>query len=127
MYVSVTGFVPKGMLQLPRFWWHTARCLAQAKSSAGNLLVTAKLLDGVYHTMTVWTDESSMRAYVKTAAHRRAMSNFRTWEADGLTAFRRIDRSPGMRHTPYGSASRKKFKTEAFRMVGVTIFSALTR
>lgn len=78
MYVSVTGFVPKGMLQLPRFWWHTARCLAQAKSSAGNLLVTAKLLDGVYHTMTVWTDESSMRAYVKTAAHRRAMSNFRT-------------------------------------------------
>lgn len=78
MYVSVTGFVPKNFIQIPRFWWNTMRCLAQAKRSPGNLSVTAKLIAGVYHTMTVWTDEKSMRAYVKTGAHRKTMSNFRT-------------------------------------------------
>lgn len=77
VFVSVTGFVPKTVLQLPRFWWHTSRCLAQARRSPGNLGVTARLVDGVYHTMTVWTDEESMRGYVRARAHRKAMLKFR--------------------------------------------------
>ncbi|MBR0793777.1 hypothetical protein JQ615_00025 [Bradyrhizobium jicamae] len=36
-----------------------------------------KLVDGVYHTMTAWSDISSMNRFVLSGAHLRAMKNFR--------------------------------------------------
>ena len=77
-YVSVTGFTPKNGFQLPRFWWHTLRCLNQARRSSGNLGVSARYVSRVYYTMTVWSDEESARAFVSLGAHRKAMSNFRS-------------------------------------------------
>jgi heme-degrading monooxygenase HmoA len=77
VYVSVTGFRPKAGVQFVRFWWHTLRSLAQARRSPGIIEVSARKIDGIYHTMTVWTDEMSMVAFVRSSAHRRAMHNFR--------------------------------------------------
>ena len=77
VYVSVTGFRAKSGVRLLRFWWHALRSLAQARRAAGNLKTEARSVDGIYHTMTVWADEACMRAYLRSGAHRRAMTNFR--------------------------------------------------
>jgi len=77
VYVSMTGFRAKGAAQLPRFWWHTLRTLAQARRAPGNLHVAANRVGEYYHTLTVWTDEVSMRAFLTAGAHRLAMQNFR--------------------------------------------------
>ena len=77
VYVSMTGFRPKGAAQLPRFWWHTLRALAQARRAPGNLHVAANRVGDTYHTLTAWTDEASMRVFLSAGAHRLAMKNFR--------------------------------------------------
>ena len=77
VYVSVTGFRPKAGIQFIRFWWRTLRALAQARRSPGNIAVSARKVGGIYHTMTVWTDEASMMSFVRSGEHRRAMHNFR--------------------------------------------------
>ncbi len=76
-YVSMTGFRPKGFAQLPTFWWRTIRSFRQARQAPGNLLTAARRVDDVYHTMTVWSDIASMRAFFASGAHRAAMKNFR--------------------------------------------------
>ncbi|MGJ4894993.1 MULTISPECIES: antibiotic biosynthesis monooxygenase [unclassified Bradyrhizobium] len=78
VYVSVTGFRPhRGLTRRARFWWHTLRAVRQARAAPGNLRVELRPVNGIYHTLTVWTDEASMRAYVRSGAHRRAMIGFR--------------------------------------------------
>ena len=77
VYVSLTGFRPKGIARLPMFWWRTIRSFAQARRAPGNLVASGRIVDGVYHTMTVWSDLASMRAFVASGAHLRAMKNFR--------------------------------------------------
>ena len=78
VYVSVTGFRPKGLLSMPAFWWRTLTSVARARKSPGIVAVAARVVVGTYHTMTVWSDEASMRRFVTSGAHRRAMRNFRT-------------------------------------------------
>ena len=77
-YVSVTGLRPKGPRQLLPFWWHTACSLLQARRASGNLAVRIRPVKGVYHTLTVWTDEAAMRAFLVSGAHRRAMQAVRS-------------------------------------------------
>ncbi len=77
VYVSMTGFRPKGLLQLPAFWWRTIRAMNQARSAPGNISVKARLVGGTYHTMTTWSDAASVRAYVSSGAHLAAMKGFR--------------------------------------------------
>ncbi|HEY4985727.1 MAG TPA: hypothetical protein VII39_03835 [Bradyrhizobium sp.] len=77
VYVSMTGLRPIGAVQLPRFWWHTLRSLAQARRAPGNLHVATNRVGEHYHTLTVWTDEASMRAFLTAGAHRLAMKSFR--------------------------------------------------
>jgi len=77
VYVSMTGFRPAGLLRFPAFLWRTWTSLSQARRASGNLDVKARVVGGTYHTMTVWTDEASMRSFVQSGAHRRAMRNFR--------------------------------------------------
>ena len=36
------------------------------------------MVDGIYHTMTVWTDQDSMHRFVRSGAHLSAMRNFRS-------------------------------------------------
>jgi hypothetical protein len=78
VYVSMTGFRPKGVIQLPAFWFRTVQTFAQAQRAPGNLLTAGRVRAGVYHTMTAWSDVLSMRRFVASGAHLRAMKNFRT-------------------------------------------------
>ncbi len=95
VYVSVTGFrVHPGLLRLARFWWHTLRAARQARAAPGNLRVVLRPAAGFYHTLTVWTDEASMRAYVRSGAHRRAMIGFRDL-GGGRTLGFEADEDPG--------------------------------
>lgn len=77
VYVSMTGFRPKGFVQLPAFWWRTITSIAQARQAPGNIAVMLKMVAGVYHTMTVWSDIESMKRFVTSGAHLRAMKDFR--------------------------------------------------
>lgn len=87
IYVSMTGFRPKGLTQLPSFWWRTIKSFAQARRAPGNLLTTGRVLDGVYHTMTAWSDRSSMLDFVSGGAHLKAMKNFRVIGAGRVFGF----------------------------------------
>ncbi|HXH46644.1 MAG TPA: hypothetical protein VNK51_22750 [Bradyrhizobium sp.] len=78
VYVSMTGFRPKVVMQLPAFWFRTVQTFAQAQRASGNLLTTGRVHAGVYYTMTAWSDVLSMRRFVASGAHLRAMKNFRT-------------------------------------------------
>ena len=77
VYVSVTGFRPKGFARLPAFWWRTITSIAQARRAPGNCAAMLKMVDGVYHTITVWSDIASMKRFVTSGAHLRAMKDFR--------------------------------------------------
>ena len=77
VYVSMTGFRPRGIVHLPRFWWRTVQSLAQARRATGIVAVQAKIIGGTYHTLTAWSDLVSMRAFVTSGAHLEAMKNFR--------------------------------------------------
>jgi hypothetical protein len=77
VYVSMTGFRPRGIAQLPRLWWRTVRSLAQARRASGVVAVEARIVDGTYHTLTAWSDLVSMRDFVASGAHLEAMKNFR--------------------------------------------------
>lgn len=78
VYVSITGFRLNAWRYLPLFWWHTLRSLSQARRAHGNLRVEARVVNGVYHTLTVWIDERAMRAFVTNGAHLRAMKASRS-------------------------------------------------
>ncbi|MEJ1935079.1 antibiotic biosynthesis monooxygenase, partial [Nostoc sp. NIES-2111] len=73
VYVSITGFRVHSAWQQPRFWWLTLRAARQARSAPGNLATSLRSSDGVYHTMTVWSDRAAMLAYLAAGAHREAM------------------------------------------------------
>ena len=77
VYVSMTGFRPRGIAQLPMFWWRTIQAFTQAQRAPGNLLTAGRVVGGVYHTMTVWSDVPSMRLFVTSGAHLAAMKTFR--------------------------------------------------
>ena len=94
VYVSVTGFRVKSALQWPRFWWLTLRSAAQARSAPGNLSTSLRAADGVYHTLTVWTDRAAMLAYLTTGAHREAMRANRSL-GGGRTVGFEADAAPG--------------------------------
>ena len=75
-YVSITGLQLKSLWQYPRFFWHAAPSLRQARRAEGNLLAEARTIDGTHHTLTVWESKASMRAYIQAEPHRSAMRAF---------------------------------------------------
>lgn len=76
VHVSITGLRLRGLHHLPRFWWHALRAMAQARRAPGNLMAEARTIDGVHHTLSVWSDRATMRAYLVVGAHGRAMRAF---------------------------------------------------
>ncbi|WP_262047779.1 hypothetical protein [Bradyrhizobium sp. Bra78] len=77
VYVSMTGFRPKGVVQLPMFWWRTTWSFVQARRAPGNLLTAGRVSGGIYLTLTAWADPASMRRFVSNGAHLQAMKNSR--------------------------------------------------
>ena len=73
-FISVTRLRLRSPWRLPRFFWHALRSRIQATKAPGNLSVDV-LNDThfAFWTKSAWKDESSMRAYMMSGAHRQAM------------------------------------------------------
>lgn len=76
VYVSITGLKLKGPFAAARFWWHALRSMAQAQAAPGNISASARRIDGVNHTLSVWTDKAAMRRFLVSGAHGQAMRAF---------------------------------------------------
>lgn len=76
VYVSITGMRVHSVLHYPRFMFHAAASMFQARRAPGNLFADARVIAGVHHTLTLWTDRSAMLDYLAAGAHRRAMKAF---------------------------------------------------
>lgn len=59
--------------------------MSQAKHAEGNVSVSTRTIDGVHHTLSIWTDQGAMRRYLTSGAHLNALRVFRTI-ATGSTA-----------------------------------------
>lgn len=75
-YISITGLELKRFWHAPLFWTHAVRSMAQARAAAGNISADARTIDGVHHTLSVWTDRNAMRAYLTSGHHAAAMRLF---------------------------------------------------
>ena len=87
MYVSITGLRLKGWRHAPLFWWLALRSFRQARKAPGNLGVEARMIDGVHHTMSVWTDQSAMRDYLVRGPHMAAMKSFHAIATGAVLGF----------------------------------------
>lgn len=76
VYVSITGLRLKSPFHAAWFWWHAIRSMMQAHGAPGNLHADARAINGVQHTLTVWTDKAAMRRFIVTGAHAKAMRAF---------------------------------------------------
>lgn len=87
VYVSITGLRIKGPLHVAAFWWHAVRSMVQAQRSPGILKAEARSISGVQHTLTVWQDKASMRRFLISGAHARAMRAFPSIASGGTFGF----------------------------------------
>lgn len=76
VYVSITGLEITSPRHSSRFWWHAVRSMNQAREATGNISAEARTVNSVHHTLSVWTNEAAMRAYLSTGAHLQAMKAF---------------------------------------------------
>ena len=76
MIISVTGLRARNFWCLLRFWALAIPAFRQAQGAKGNLFVETKSVQGVRHTLTAWKDRKSMKHYVLSGAHRKAMGAF---------------------------------------------------
>ncbi|MEM8916831.1 MAG: DUF3291 domain-containing protein, partial [Pseudomonadota bacterium] len=84
VYVSITGLKLKYPWSGVRFFWHASQSMGQAKSVDGNISAEARTINGVHHTLSVWRDKASMRAFLYSGAHGNAVKAFRSF-ATGMT------------------------------------------
>ena len=66
-----------------RFIGTPARLLRQAKSAEGNVLCAVRKVNGVHHTLTVWTNRKALQAFLYRGAHRNAIAAFSSIAAGG--------------------------------------------
>lgn len=76
VYVSITGLQVRRLWHIPSFWSHAMKSMVQARSAPGNISANARTINGVHHTLSVWTDRQAMRAYLTAGPHLEAMRLF---------------------------------------------------
>ncbi|MDG1130144.1 MAG: hypothetical protein P8N68_13690 [Paracoccaceae bacterium] len=76
VYVSITGLQVRRVWHIPSFWSHAIRSMVQARKAPGNISADARTINGVHHTLSVWTDQDAMRAYLTAGPHLEAMRLF---------------------------------------------------
>lgn len=65
---------------LPAFLIGSLRSARQAKRAAGNIsAVVLRDADRAFWTCTVWQDETAMRSFMRSGAHRRIMPRLVRW------------------------------------------------
>lgn len=87
VYISITGLRVRRFYHLPSFWSHALRSMAQARKAPGNLFAEARKIDGIHHTLSVWTDRDAMRAYLTSGPHLDAMRLFPRIAAGRVVGF----------------------------------------
>lgn len=75
-YVSITGLKVKRVIHTPIFWSYAVRSMIQARRAPGNISADAATIDGVHHTLSVWTDRAAMMTFLSTGPHLEAMRVF---------------------------------------------------
>ena len=86
-FISLTRLRIRSWRFLPMFFYHAVQTLSQAKKAPGN--VSAIVLNDanrVFWTMSVWTDEQAMRAYMISGAHGKVMPKLMEWCDEAATA-----------------------------------------
>lgn len=76
VYVSITGLQVRRVWHIPSFWSYAMKSMVQAHSAPGNISADARTINGVHHTLSVWTSTDAMRAYLTTGPHLEAMRLF---------------------------------------------------
>jgi hypothetical protein len=79
VYVSVTGLSFQKPWYFFHFWWYAVRSKIQSDKAPGNLFSEARRLEGVQHTLTVWTSKKAMLGFVHSGVHKKAVSVFRRY------------------------------------------------
>ncbi|MEL7105962.1 MAG: hypothetical protein AAGM21_08575 [Pseudomonadota bacterium] len=76
VYVSVTGLKLNAFWHAPRFWRMAGAAMAAARSADGNISAGARTVQGVHHTLSVWTSREAMTAFIRGPVHARAIKAF---------------------------------------------------
>ena len=76
VYVSITGLRVRRFWYVPTFWRHAVASMAQAQRAEGCLGASAKTINGVHHTRSIWRTQEDMRSYLGSGAHLEAMYVF---------------------------------------------------
>lgn len=50
--------------------------MMQARQSHGNISAEARKIDGIHHTLTVWTSRKAMLDFVHSGTHKKAIAGF---------------------------------------------------
>jgi len=82
--VSVTGLQLRRWWYAPLFWRHAWLSLKQVERAEGIVFADARRVNGVHHTLTVWTDERALKQVLYRGPHRAAIRVFPRI-ADGKT------------------------------------------
>ncbi len=72
-FVAITRVQLKSVWNVPQFLWHAILSRRQVVKAGGMLKVDAFNLGLVFCTRSVWKDAASMRAFMLSGAHRKAM------------------------------------------------------
>ena len=76
VYVSITGLRLKRPWHIFRSYRHAVPSFRQARSAKGNLQAEVKTINGIHHTLTVWDTAESMRDFIYSGAHLKAIQAF---------------------------------------------------
>lgn len=77
---SITRLRVRSIRFFPPFIWLAIRSLRQARGAAGCLFADVRRERAlVFWTRTMWQDESTMRAYMKSGPHGVAMPKLQHW------------------------------------------------
>ena len=88
VYVSITGLQVRRAWHIPLFWIHAVRSLNQARRAPGNISADARTINGVHHTLSVWTDRAAMKAFLTAGPHLEAMRLFPRIATGKVVGFR---------------------------------------
>ena len=76
-YISITGLRIRRFWHRPIFARHAMASMAQAKQAPGCISADARSIDGVHHTLSVWSSKADMLKFIHSDAHARASKIFR--------------------------------------------------
>ena len=109
--VSVTRFRARALRFVPMFMFFSQRSISQVRKADGCISIALLKDKGrVFWTMTMWNDERSMKTYITTGAHLKAMPKLSDW-ADEASVVHWYQRRSKPSRLDRGSASNENRRT----------------